>query len=644
MTLAETLATFHDRCAARDREAAARAAAAILEGWPEQFRALDLVGAALYELGEVEAALACVDQACRSPQAEAMQHARRAVLYRRSGNLGVALESARRAAAAGPTSAPLQAQLGQLLTATGGFEEAATAYRAAVAIDPAYGPAQIGAALVLHTLGRNGEALEHARRAVEIDGGRPGSSALLAMIEGALYGQERAATLLAEVVARHPDDVAARIAQARALLKVERPEEALQAAEHGVRCAPNESVPYEMLGVCLQVLGRHDEALVALARAESLAPRTASALAKRAGVLVELGRTAEAAEALDRALVLEPDSAPAWYARVDLPEVVASEADVAAMERALSTSPRLRAYDDRLAMHFAAGRTALGYGDLGRAFAHLGAGNRMKRALLRYDVADDERIMRAIAQSADRAFIDRAAGHGEPSQIPVFVVGMPRSGTTLVEQILGAHPAVYPAGELSYLPAVIGELLAGPEPRDLAVAGRAYVAALTRLAPDAQRIVDKLPANFLRAGVIHAMLPNARIIHSRRNALDTCLSCYTTLFEGRQDFSYDLVDLGRFYRAYAALMAHWRAVLPPERFLEIDYEDVVADLEGSARRLVAFCGLDWDPASLRFHDVRRPIRTASKTQVRRPIFRTSVGRGERLRAYLGPLIEALEAP
>jgi len=642
VNLAEALATFHDRSAARERDAAARAATTILRGWPEEYRALDLVGAALYELGEVELALACVDQACRSPQAEATQHARRAILYRRSGNLEAALESARRAAAAAPASAPLQAQLGQLLTATGGFEEAATVYQAAVAIDAAFGPAQVGAALILHTLGRHGEALEHARRAVEIHGGAPGSSALLAMIEGALHGQERAAALLAEVVARHPDDVAARIAQARVLLKLERPAEALQAAEHAVRSLPNESVPYEMLGVCLQVLGRHDEALAALARAAALAPRAASPLAKQAGVLIELGRTAEAAELLDRALALEPDSAPSWYARVDLPEVVPSEADVEAMERALATSPRLRAYDDRLAMHFAAGRTALGYGDLERAFAHLGEGNRMKRALLRYDVAEDERAMRATAENVDGAFLARARD-GEPSSLPVFVVGMPRSGTTLVEAILGAHPAIHAAGELPYLPAVIAGLLATPEPRDLAAAGRAYVNTVAQLAPDALRIVDKLPANFLRAGVIHVLLPNARIIHARRNALDTCVSCYTTLFEGRQDFSYDLAELGRFYRAYAALMAQWRAVLPADRFFEIDYEEIVADLEGSARRLVAFCGLPWDPACLRFHDVQRPIRTASKTQVRQPIFRTSLGRGERLREYLGPLIEALEA-
>lgn len=641
MTLTEALLAFRAHCTERDREASARAAATILSTWPDEWIALDLVGAALFELGEVTLGLACVDQACRAAQAGAAQHARRALLYRRTGNLPEALASARRAALVAPESAPLQAQVAQLLTSTGAFEEAAAAYAAAVAIDPALAPAQAGAALVLLTLGRTAEALAHAQAAVALDGGLPGSSSLLAMIEGVLYGPDRAIARLAEVVAAHPNDVTAHVAYARSLLKAERPLEALVAAERAAALAPTEPITLEMLAVCQQVVGRHTDALATLERGEALAPAVATLLAKKGSILTELGRTREAAAAFTRALALEPDSAPAWYGRVDLPDVVPSAADVDAIEHALATSPRLRAYDDRLAMEFAAARTALRCGDDDRAFAHFAVGNRMKRELLDYDVANDERIMRSIAESVTPAFLERAA-HGERSEVPVFVVGMPRSGTTLVEQILGAHPSVYAAGELAHLPAAIAALLQTPEPRDLAAAGRAYLAAVRPLAPDALRIVDKLPANFLRAGVIHALLPDAHIVHVRRNALDTCFSCYTTLFEGRQDFSYDLTELGRFYRAYETLMEHWRAVLPADRFFEIDYERVVDDLEGSARALIAFLELPWDETTLRFNTSTRPIRTASKTQVRQPIFRSSVGRGERLRAHLTPLVDALE--
>jgi len=640
VTLPEALADFHARAAARDREAAVRAAETIRADWPEEARALDLVGAALFALGATDAALACVDQACRSPQAHAGHHTRRAILYRQVGNLDEALGSARTAAAIAPGEAPLQAQLAQLLTATGAFEEAAAAYEAAIEADPALPAARVGAALLLMTLGRHERALAHARRALELDDNLPAAASLVAMIEGVLHGPDRAVALLADVAARHPGDVTANVAYARSLLKVERFADALAVAERAVAIAPREHVPLELLAVCQQSLGRHEDALATLAHAQALAPRAASLAAKRGAVLVELGRIAEAAVAYDQALALEPDNAAAWYGRADL-SVVLGDEEIAAMERALATSPRLRAYDDRLAMHFAIARSALRLGDEERAFGHFAEGNRMKRSTLRYDVANDERVMREIAATVTPAFL--ASQHSrERSEVPMFVVGMPRSGTTLVEQILGAHPAVHPAGELTALPNAIAGLLAMPEPRELATAARAYLDTIRPLAPHAQRIVDKLPANFLRAGVIHAMLPGARIVHVRRAPLDTCLSCYTTLFEGRQDFSYDLVELGRFYRGYDQLMEHWRAVLPPERFFEIDYETIVEDLEGSARALVAFAGLPWDAASLRFNEVVRPIRTASKTQVRRPIYRSSIGRGERLRSYLEPLIAVLE--
>jgi hypothetical protein len=153
--------------------------------------------------------------------------------------------------------------------------------------------------------------------------------------------------------------------------------------------------------------------------------------------------------------------------------------------------------------------------------------------------------------------------------------------------------------------------------------------------------VDKMPANFLHAGLIHLMLPNARIIHCRRDPVDTCLSCYTKLFGAEQAFAYDLTELGRFHRAYQGLMDHWRAVLPPDRFIEVDYEAVVADLESEARRLIGFLGLPWDASCLTFHATRRPVRTASVNQVRQPIYRTSTGRWKAHAAHLGPLLTAL---
>ena len=227
---------------------------------------------------------------------------------------------------------------------------------------------------------------------------------------------------------------------------------------------------------------------------------------------------------------------------------------------------------------------------------------------------------------------------------------MPRSGTTLIEQILASHPQVQGAGELSALPRLVERL--GPYPGALpglnietaTQAGRAYLDEIAPLAQGRARLVDKMPSNFLHAGLIPILLPQARIIHVRRNPLDTCLSCYSKLFLKEQQFSYDLAELGRFYRGYERLMDHWRSILPADRFLEVRYEDVVADLETEARRLVDFIDLPWDAACLRFHETSRLVRTASVNQVRSPLFATSIDRWKAYAAQLSPLIEALGAP
>jgi hypothetical protein len=235
----------------------------------------------------------------------------------------------------------------------------------------------------------------------------------------------------------------------------------------------------------------------------------------------------------------------------------------------------------------------------------------------------------------------------------VLIVGMPRSGTTLDEQMLASHPRVFGAGELPDLAALTGELrdqagaiypecVAALDARALRRCGDAYLAGLRRRAPDAACITDKLPANFAHVGFVQLAVPNARVIHVRRDPLDTCVSCFSKLFaEGQLHFAYDLGEIARYYRAYAALMDHWRAVLAPGAMLEVQYEELVADPERQVRRLVAYCGLAWDDACLRFHETRRPVRTVSAGQVREPIFRGSVGRAQAYRRWLGPLVTAL---
>ena len=231
----------------------------------------------------------------------------------------------------------------------------------------------------------------------------------------------------------------------------------------------------------------------------------------------------------------------------------------------------------------------------------------------------------------------RLSGRGDGSRAPIFVLGMPRSGTTLVEQILASHLEVHGAGELLLFERAAAER--GHE--DVAGVGARYLQFLDEIAPADLRVVDKRPSNFLLAGLIHLALPNAKIIHCMRDPLDTCFSCFSTLFTGRQDFAYDLTETGHYYRAYAELMDHWHSVLPPGVMLDVRYEDVVADLEGNARRILAFCDLPWSDTVLDFHKTPRTIRTASYLQARQPLYSTSVGSAQPYREFLAPLIDAL---
>jgi len=250
----------------------------------------------------------------------------------------------------------------------------------------------------------------------------------------------------------------------------------------------------------------------------------------------------------------------------------------------------------------------------------------------------------------------KKAGAGDPSTVPIFVVGMPRSGTTLIEQVLASHARAFGAGELVDLDHVVAALrstngaqTAFPEvvtemtSEALRQAGSRYVERISSAVPNMERIVDKMPMNFRFIGLIYFALPNAKIIHVRRDPVDTCFSCYSLLFTGTQSYAYHLAELGRYYRAYEGLMEHWRQVLPHGLMLEVHYENVVNDLEGEARRIIDYCDLPWDDACLRFHETRRAVQTASAAQVRQPVHRLSIGRWRPYRRMLQPLLEALDA-
>jgi Tfp pilus assembly protein PilF len=406
------------------------------------------------------------------------------------------------------------------------------------------------------------------------------------------------------------------------------------------------------LGITLKDQNRTDDAMAHYERALAIDPNHAEALNNVGNVFKERGRFEEAMAHYERAIASQPSYAEAHYNRSEIRRFRLGDADMAALEALLSRAdlpPNKMLY-----AHFALAKAFDDTGDYAHAFEQMRLGNALKRGQLDYDESAVFALFRRISATFDRSQLERFREAGDPSSVPIFVLGMPRSGSTLIEQILASHPQIHGAGELIHLERTVGALTAGDPPvpypecvplmdatvlREL---GLDYLDHLPAVSSDKLRIVDKLPGNFLSIGLIRLILPNARIIHSMRDPMDTCVSCYSRLFTSGLHYTYDLAELGRYCRSYLELMDHWRSVLPPNAMLDVSYEDMVDDLEGQARRLIEYCGLPWDGRCIAFHKTDRPVKTASAVQVRQPLSRGSLQRWRKYETWLGPLREALE--
>ncbi len=426
------------------------------------------------------------------------------------------------------------------------------------------------------------------------------------------------------------------------------------AAEHlreACRLAPDEARCHADFGACLQQLGRQDEAMEELEKAAELAPKDTEPLMRLATIHSDRGDFAAARDAYTRAIDRDPRSGGAHYGLALLKTFTEDDPQIAQLE-ALIEEPSLEPNNEAAAC-FSLGRALDQLDRLDEAMAMFARGNRLKREMTDFDIAAERTNSKRIAAAFGPELFDKFPGAGDPSELPVFVVGMPRSGTTLVEQILASHPRVHGAGEINDLWRIVSGLgralpSGSRQPEDVGDAppeiwrelGERYVSRIRRYAPDADRIIDKLPFNYTLAGIIRLMLPHSRIIHCVRDPRDTCLSCYLTSFQNDRGFTFDLAELGETYRLYMDLMDHWRYVLPGG-FHEVRYESLVDDPEGQSRALVDYLDLDWSDDCLRFFENPRSVMTASMTQVRQPVYKSSVGRWRRYRDYLGPLIDGL---
>ena len=567
-----------------------------------------------------------------------------------AGRLGEAEALLRAALKLKPGSAEAHNDLGIALARQGRYAEAIPEYEAALALKPGWAAALGNLGNALSDSGRKDEAIARFEEALAADPNRAETHNDLGVVLASLKREADAVPRFKRALALAPDFAAAAGNLANALSALERYDDAIAIFGKVLARDPNQVSALCALGYALQRADRPQESLAAYERALALAPENPESHRGRAFALQTLGRIAEGRAEFERAVALAPDRPAFHRALADAKRFHTDDAQIAQMEALEKTA---LSESQRIEIDFALGKA---YQDLGRneeALRRFIEGNALKRKNEDYDEAATLTMLRHIAEVFGADLLARNAGSGDPSDVPVFILGMPRSGSTLIEQILASHPHVFGAGELHVLSdiaksfrgadahAYFPEAAKTLSPAQWRAFGAEYVARLRSRAPGAARITDKMPANFRFIGLIRLALPNARIIHTMRDPVDTCLSCFSKLFGGSQPYAYDLAELGRYYAAYERLMAHWRAVLPQGAMLEVQYETLVGDFEAEARRIVGYCGLAWDDKCLAFDKTDRPVRTASMTQVRQPIFGDSIGRWKSYESLLEPLLQSI---
>ena len=615
---------------------------------PDFIDAHNNIGTALQALNRCEEAIGAFEKALAiDPRAGAV-HNNLGIAYASMSRHEQAIACYREAIALQPNLAEPSYNLGLSLAALGRPEEAIAQYREAVALKPAYFEAHKSLGSAFASARQFEAAFTHFRAALAL---RPQSAETQYDFGNALAAAGRhgeAVVLYRRALAMRPQYPEAHNNLGNVLATIGKRDEAVAHYGEALAVRPDYADAHGNLGNVLFALGRTDEAVASLEKALTLDPNLADAQHNLGNVLQTLGRLDEARHAYERAVALAPRRPELYRALAESKQFQPGDPHLLAMED-LARDASSFTEAQRFELHFGLGKA---YADLDRreqALRHFQEGNALKRKQVKYDEKATLQRLRDTATVFLAEFIRRNEGLGDPAAHSIFIVGMPRSGTTLVEQVLASHPKVFAAGELTNFTQAAETVAAFPAgilsltPEQFREIGARYAKSVKALAPAAERITDKMPSNFRFAGLIHLALPNARIIHVRRDPIDTCLSCFSKIFTGDQPFSYDLGELGRFYRAYDALMVHWRRVLPDGAMFEVQYEELVADFEQHARRIVAYCGLAWDERCLAFHETRRPVFTASAVQVRQPLYRTAVGRWRPYAAMLAPLLQALES-
>ena len=660
----------------------------VVKGSPKNAHARNLLSVVLHRQGKLEDAMKSAREAIRLNPNDPNFYCNLGEMERQAKHLDAAVTALNKAIALDPNSLQAHNNMGIVHYDKREFKKAAECYRKAIEINPNYAEAYNNLGNALRAMAQHplavveyekaleqrenyaeaynnmGVALREMQKFEEADlafrraiSQRPNYIDAANNLANLLIFQKRyedALRILADILKTHPKNPRTLVNVARAQLMRGSAAQAERAVKSILDEDPDNVEALILYGQICHDLDRFPDAVDSLEHALAMSPNNLEALNFYGVVLKSVGRLDEARNVFIKALELQPRALGAYSNIVDLEKFTKDNPLFTAMSQIIEKAKEPE-HERFMALHFALGKAHDDAGEYEKAFEHYSIGTRTKRAQLKYNEPDIFKFFEDIRATFPADYFKNKPFEGNPTDKPLFIIGMPRSGSTLTEQIIQSHPDVYGAGEIKTLSACLGQLrMKYPglakypqmvpmlRPSQFSFIASGYLNAISAYSQTAKRVTDKLLTNYYFAGLISTIFPNAKIIHTMRNPIDSCMSSFTKLFKDDMPHSYDLRELGRYYSKYWQLMEHWRQVLPAGTMLDVQYENVVADPEAKAREIIAFCGLEWDPQCLKFHESDRPVKTASVSQVRKPIYTSAVERGRRYGDKLNPLIEALQ--
>jgi tetratricopeptide (TPR) repeat protein len=608
---------------------------------PHHVATLTHAANALRALGRPRESLPLYRQALAVDPRSAEVHNNLGNAFLELGECADAVDSYRRALELRPDSADIHCNLGNALRQLGRFEEAIASSERAIELDATLSMAYNNLGLSLAGLGRRSEAEASYREALRLRPSYVEALSNFGLLLPELGRRHEAMAVLRQAIDLDPTRAESYRNLGNVFFEFRRIDEAAAAFREALALEPRHALTHASLGAALRMQGRTAEAEESGRAALASDPRSVAALSLLGELRADQGRFSEAEELFRQAIAIDPEYPFAYYSLASNRKMTRDDTAWLAGTRALLEKALPLRHE--ISLRYALGKYSDDIRDYDQAFSDCRLANETtKRYGIAYDRSRVAERIDWVINHFDATSIRRLQSDGDSSERAVFIVGMPRSGTSLIEQILASHPEVFGAGELPFWQRALAayeeaELKSHDGASLIPRVARDYLEHMQGLSASAQRVIDKMPQNFMNLGLICAAFPRARIIHVRRHPLDTCLSIYFQYFSHLHPYANDLDNLAHYYAEYLRLSRHWRTVLAASSLLEVPYEALIEDQEGWTRRMLEFIGLPWDPKCLEFYQTDRSVITLSKWQVRQKLHTSSAGRWRNYERYLAPL-------